>query len=199
MSASGMAAPGWPARQRRAGEGECQVFTLTGALAAKPRRRGCAIATLRQLAAGTAKRALRVALATRRSVLAAILPHPSRTPFGHRFPSSGALIKAASRKPVATRRPLRGASNLARAGTAADGTSLLMALLSPAGQNTPRLPEQGNNAALPLSTMTGISNCLKVKHSSLSNFATNCCNLFVVETRLFGFKACQGVRLCGLY
>jgi hypothetical protein len=51
-------------------------------------------------------------------------------------------------------------------------------------------PLRASNAALSLSTMTWISHCLKVKHSSLSTSATICCNLFVVETRLFGFKAC---------
>lgn len=50
---------------------------------------------------------------------------------------------------------------------------------------------KASNAAPPISTMTGTSHCLKVKHSSLSNSATNCCNLFVAETRLFGFKACE--------
>jgi hypothetical protein len=44
----------------------------------------------------------------------------------------------------------------------------------------------------PLSTMTATLRCFKMKHSSLSTSATNCCNLFVVETRLFGFKACEG-------
>ena len=44
----------------------------------------------------------------------------------------------------------------------------------------------------PLSTMTPTLRCLKMKRSSLSTSATNCCNLFVVETRLFGFKACEG-------
>jgi hypothetical protein len=64
--------------------------------------------------------------------------------------------------------------------------------------SAPRLyPLRASNAALSLSTMTGTSHCLKVKHSSLSTSATICCNLFVVETGLFGSKLvqCPFVRL----
>jgi hypothetical protein len=77
----------------------------------------------------------------------------------------------------------------ARAGLAVGRISLFMALLSPRADNY-RL--KASNAGPPLSTMTATLRCLKMKHSSLSTSATNCCNLFVVETRLFGFKACEG-------
>jgi hypothetical protein len=54
---------------------------------------------------------------------------------------------------------------------------------------------KASTAGPPIPTMTMTSRCLKVKHTSLSTSATNCCNLFVVETRLFGFKACE-VSVC---
>jgi hypothetical protein len=82
----------------------------------------------------------------------------------------------------------------ARAGLAVGRISLFMALLSPRADNY-RL--KASNAGPPLSTMTATLRCLKMKHSSLSTSATNCCNLFVVETRLFGFKACD-VSVCAL-
>ena len=72
--------------------------------------------------------------------------------------------------------------------------SLFMALLRVDRATRAYMPK-ASNAAPPIATMTGTSHCLKVKHSSLSNSATNCCNLFVVETRLFGFKACE-VSVC---
>ena len=73
--------------------------------------------------------------------------------------------------------------------------SLFLALLSSQGLRTPRLPAQDEQRRSSSFNMTRTSHCPKVEHSSISNSATNCCNLFVVKSWFFGFKAC-GVSVC---
>jgi hypothetical protein len=79
----------------------------------------------------------------------------------------------------------------ARAGLAVDRISLFMALLSSRGLSrpAPTSSRQERHSAY-FNNELDIARS-QVKHSSHSTSATNCCNLFVVETRLFRFKACE--------
>jgi hypothetical protein len=154
----------------------------------------------RQLAAVTANLAFCLAPAVRRSIAAAsatLSARAGRLPSGvvfHHHVLKEARLKRQGRNLSQRAVLFARALIFVRAGLAVGRISLFMALLSRRADNY-RL--KASNAAPPLSTMTATLRCLKMKHSSLSTSATNCCNLFVVETRLFGFKACD-VSVCAL-